>query len=42
MHKLSSLDGHKVPMRRVPEASSENPLSVDNDGYVMFEATNRK
>ena len=42
MHKLSSLDGYKVPMRRAPEASSENPLPVDNDGYVMFEATNRK
>ena len=42
IHTLSPLDGYALPMRPAPEASSEYPQSVDNDGYVMFEATNRK
>ena len=42
IHTLSPLDGYEVPMRRAPEATSENPQSVDNGGYVIFDATNRK
>ena len=42
IHTLFPLDGHEVPMRHVAKGLSENPLLVDNAGYVVFEAIDEK
>ena len=39
---LSPLDGYEMPMRYVAKVLCENPLPVDNAGYVVFEAINEK